>query len=95
MVFISSRGPKSDERDALGLAQSLRIGNVETRVHKKRGEFALLGHMTRAYGTLVTDTVRTQNRIGKPRRTRFRKGHTKAWKKAIVTLDPEHRIDFF
>jgi large subunit ribosomal protein L23 len=39
--------------------------------------------------------VRTQNRVGKPRRTRFRKGHTNAWKKAIVTLDPEHRIDFF
>jgi large subunit ribosomal protein L23 len=39
--------------------------------------------------------VRTQNRVGKPRRTRFRRGHTKAWKKAIVTLDPEHRIDFF
>jgi large subunit ribosomal protein L23 len=39
--------------------------------------------------------VRTQNRKGKPRRTRFRWGQTKAWKKAIVTLDPEHKIDFF
>lgn len=39
--------------------------------------------------------VNTQNRKGKPRRTRHRKGHTKAWKKAIITLDPEHRIDFF
>jgi large subunit ribosomal protein L23 len=39
--------------------------------------------------------VNTQNRKGKPRRTRFRWGTTKAWKKAIVTLDPEHRIDFF
>lgn len=39
--------------------------------------------------------VNTQNRKGKPRRTRFRWGRTKAWKKAIVTLDPEHRIDFF
>ena len=39
--------------------------------------------------------VRTQNRKGKPRRHRFRYGHTKAWKKAIVTLDAEHRIDFF
>jgi len=40
-------------------------------------------------------SVNTQNRHGKPRRSRFRWGHTKAWKKAIVTLDPEHRIDFF
>jgi large subunit ribosomal protein L23 len=39
--------------------------------------------------------VATQNRKGKPRRTRFRYGYTKDWKKAIVTLDPEHRIDFF
>lgn len=39
--------------------------------------------------------VNTQNRKGKPRRTRFRVGRTKAWKKAIVTLDSEHRIDFF
>ena len=39
--------------------------------------------------------VNTQNRKGKPRRTKFRWGTTKAWKKAIVTLDPEHKIDFF
>jgi large subunit ribosomal protein L23 len=39
--------------------------------------------------------VNTQNRQGKPRRTRYRWSTTKAWKKAIVTLDPEHRIDFF
>ena len=39
--------------------------------------------------------VNTQNRKGKPRRTRFRWGRTKAWKKAIVTLDPEDKIDFF
>lgn len=39
--------------------------------------------------------VHVQNRKGKPRRTRFRYGTTNDWKKAIVTLDPEHRIDFF
>lgn len=39
--------------------------------------------------------VRTQNRKGSPRRYRFRWGRTKNWKKAIITLDPEHRIDFF
>jgi large subunit ribosomal protein L23 len=41
------------------------------------------------------DKVRTQNRRGKPRKHRFKAGQTKAWKKAIVTLDTEHRIDFF
>jgi len=39
--------------------------------------------------------VRTQARLGKPRRYRFRQGYTKDWKKAIVTLDTESRIDFF
>jgi large subunit ribosomal protein L23 len=39
--------------------------------------------------------VNVQNRKGKPRRTKFRMGYTGEWKKAIVTLDKEHRIDFF
>lgn len=39
--------------------------------------------------------VRTQTRKGKSRRYRFRYGRTSDWKKAIVQLDPEHRIDFF
>ncbi|QEG39549.1 50S ribosomal protein L23 [Roseimaritima ulvae] len=39
--------------------------------------------------------VRTQTRKGKARRFKFRIGRTGDWKKAIVTLDGEHRIDFF
>jgi len=39
--------------------------------------------------------VRTVNRGGKPRRHRFREGYTKNWKKAVVTLNEEDRIDFF
>jgi large subunit ribosomal protein L23 len=39
--------------------------------------------------------VHTQNRKGKPRATKGRFSRTSAWKKAIVTLDKEHRIDFF
>jgi len=39
--------------------------------------------------------VCTQNRKGKPRRHKFRYGYTKGWKKAIITLDSEDRIDFF
>jgi len=39
--------------------------------------------------------VNTQNRKGHPRKTRYRSGETKAWKKAVVTLDKEHRINFF
>lgn len=39
--------------------------------------------------------VRTQNRKGKPRRSRFRSGRTPDWKKAIVQLHAEDRINFF
>src|SRR5919108_6163178 len=36
--------------------------------------------------------VRTQNRLGKKRRYRFRIGRLPNWKKAIVTLHEEDRI---
>ena len=39
--------------------------------------------------------VHTQNRKGKPRRTRFKATHTRDWKKAIVKLDAEHRTELF
>jgi len=41
------------------------------------------------------EKVLTQNRKGKPRRYRFRMGRTKNWKKAIVKLAPDQKIDFF
>lgn len=39
--------------------------------------------------------VRTQNRKGKQRRYRFRMGQLPSWKKAIVKLHAEDRIEFF
>jgi large subunit ribosomal protein L23 len=39
--------------------------------------------------------VHTQNRKGKPRRNRFKSTHTRDWKKAVVKLGPEHRIELF
>jgi large subunit ribosomal protein L23 len=42
------------------------------------------------------DKVRTQNRLGKQRRFRFRKGRLANWKKAIVTLHKDSpAIEFF
>ena len=43
-----SRGPKSDKRDAFALAEQLRIGALETRVYKSRGQFRRLGQQDRA-----------------------------------------------
>jgi large subunit ribosomal protein L23 len=39
--------------------------------------------------------VRTQNRLGKSRRYRARIGKLPDWKKAIVTLHPDDKIEFF
>lgn len=40
-------------------------------------------------------SVRTQNRRGKLRRYRNKQGRTRNWKKAIITLQGDFRIDFF
>lgn len=39
--------------------------------------------------------VNTQYRKGKPRRTRMKAAHTQDWKKAIVKLDADSKIDLF
>ena len=39
--------------------------------------------------------VRTQNRRGKARRYRLKLGRMRNWKKAIVSLHEEYRIDFY
>ncbi len=39
--------------------------------------------------------VRTQNRVGKPRRHKMVAAHTASWKRAIVKLHPDDRIGFF
>lgn len=40
-------------------------------------------------------SVTTQNRQGKKRRTRKGVGCTRSWKKAMVKLDEEHRLDLY
>lgn len=41
------------------------------------------------------EKVRTQLRLGKKRRYRFKHGKESNWKKAIVKLHPEDKIEFF
>ncbi|MCX7403407.1 MAG: 50S ribosomal protein L23 [Planctomycetia bacterium] len=41
------------------------------------------------------EKVAVQNRAGKMRRSRTRRTSTKAWKKAIVTLKPDFKINLF
>ena len=46
------------------------------------------------YNVKVTD-VRTMNRKGKPRRSRYKMTTTSDWKKAVVVLDENSRIELF
>ena len=46
------------------------------------------------YNVKVKD-VRTMNRKGKPRRAKFKMTTTSAWKKAVVVLDENSRIELF
>lgn len=46
------------------------------------------------YEVKVVD-VRTMNRKGKPRRSKFKMATTPDWKRAIVVLDENSRIELF
>ena len=48
----------------------------------------------RQYNVKVLD-VRTMNRKGKPRRAKFKMTKTSDWKRAIVVLDENSRIELF
>ena len=41
------------------------------------------------------EKVAVQNKVGKARRSRVRKTSAKAWKKAVVTLKPDFKINLF
>jgi len=58
-----SRGPKSDKRDAYGLAEKLRVGNLDRAMFKAPRQFTCLRELSRIHRTQVTDVVRRQSRI--------------------------------
>ncbi len=61
--ITESRGPKSDKRDAYGLAEKLRVGNLDKPVFKAPRPFTRLREFSRTHMTLVGDAVRVQARI--------------------------------
>lgn len=61
--IAESRGPKSDERDAYGLAEKLRTGAIERRVFKEVGQYKELRELGRTHTMIVQDVVRVQSRI--------------------------------
>ncbi len=58
-----SRGQKSDQRDAYGLAEKLRTGSLDKRIFKAPQEFTLLRELSRAHITATRDLVRVQARL--------------------------------
>jgi large subunit ribosomal protein L23 len=77
-----------------GVHRSTRDNQYSFEVNALADKLTVKNAIESLFDVKVTK-VRTQNRKGKPRRYRFRQGSTKNWKKAIVTLDSEHRIEFF
>ena len=63
-------------------------------VHKLASKTMIKEAIEKLYDVKVV-SVNTQNRKGKKRRTRKGVGVTRAWKKAMVTLDSEHRLDIY
>jgi transposase len=61
--ITESRGPKSDRRDAYGLAEKLRMGSLDKPVFKAPRQFTRLRELSRIHMTLVGDVVRVQSRI--------------------------------
>ncbi len=63
-------------------------------VDKKSSKDEIKSAIEKLYNVKVTD-VRTVNVAGKPRRTKTGFKNTPEWKKAIVTLHADNKIDLF
>ncbi|HEY8502933.1 MAG TPA: 50S ribosomal protein L23 [Gemmataceae bacterium] len=77
-----------------GTHQSTRYNAYAFQVHPDATKSQVKGAVEELFGVRVLE-VRTQNRKGKKRRFRFKIGQLPRWKKAIVTLHDEDRIEFF
>ena len=62
------------------------------RVDRRANKIDIKRSVEELYKVKV-DTVNIMNVKGKKKRVRFREGMTSSWKKAIVTLKPDNRIE--
>jgi large subunit ribosomal protein L23 len=63
-------------------------------VNRKANKAQIKNAVERLYSVTVTD-VRTANLKGKPRRRGRMMGQTATWKKAVVVLAEDNKIDLF
>ena len=64
------------------------------QVHPGANKQQIKNAVEKIYDVKVTD-VRTMNRKGKPRRAKFKMTTTSDWKRAIVVLAENSRIELF
>ncbi len=77
-----------------GTRTSATLNAYPFQVHPEANKFEIKNAIERIYNVKVRE-VRTANRKGKPRRTRFKRGLTSHWKRAVVVLNPDFHIDLF
>ncbi|MCL2024906.1 MAG: 50S ribosomal protein L23 [Coriobacteriia bacterium] len=74
---------------------AMETNNVYTfEVAKSASKPQIAQAVEEIFGVTVVK-VNTMNVAGKPRRVRYQLGHTKSWKKALVTLAEGDKIDLF
>jgi large subunit ribosomal protein L23 len=78
--------------------QGMHLANTRNaysfEVNARANKIQIRNAVEQLYSVKVVD-VRTANVKGKPRRRGRFMGRTKNWKKAVVVLGADHRIDLF
>jgi len=77
-----------------GTHQSTRYNAYTFRVSPLANKTQIRAAVEELFNVRVTD-VRTMNRKGKTRRFRQELGTLPAWKKAVVALHPDDKIEFY
>lgn len=77
-----------------GVHRASRNNQYAFQIHRDANKLDVKRAVEELFSVKV-EKVRTQTRKGKLRRYKFRYGKTADWKKAIVQLHEDHRIDFF
>jgi large subunit ribosomal protein L23 len=77
-----------------GVHRASRNNQYAFEIHREATKFDVKRAVEELFDVKVKK-IRTQTRKGKLRKYKFRYGRTADWKKAIVELQEDHRIDFF
>jgi large subunit ribosomal protein L23 len=74
--------------------RALEEGKYTFEVHPKANKVEIAKAVEKVFNVRVK-SVNTVNVKSKPRRLGWYQGRTRVWKKAIVTLEPGQKIEFF